>query len=388
MKNLGINDNGFHISRGTNISHLFIDKHLPRGDRKSYFNERDISQILKFGFDHIRLPVVEDRLWFSNGEKNAEAFSQLIHVVNQSIKAGLRVILCFHELKSHQFSSMGAITPALFLDSNEVDLFCDKWSELSSHFKSTPESSLAYELLNEPLAPSDEDWNKVLRRVYAQVRIKEAKRTLIIGSNYFQRPEKIKRLWLPENDHNIIRSFHFYYPEIFTHYRTSWSTMGEYDGPVSYPGRPVPKEFVYKLDTLGLHPEITNQPVSRLLITKLLKDAIGDAQQSIHPVYCGEFGCSKEVPINLRNLWYRDIVECLKNADIAWAHWDWKGNFGILDKDTWRPSGIHLAMGLNTPKWGFPKIPGSTLKEKLRHRASRVLAKFPRLYTLLKTIKK
>ena len=124
------------------------------------------------------------------------------------------------------------------------------------------------------------------------------------------------------------------------------------------------------------------------LITKLLKDAIGDAQQSIHPVYCGEFGGSKEVPINLRNLWYRDIVECLKNADIAWAHWDWKGNFGILDKDTWRPSGIHLAMGLNTPKWGFPKIPGSTLKEKLRHRASRVLAKFPRLYTLLKTIKK
>ncbi|QXD31752.1 glycoside hydrolase family 5 protein [Candidatus Pelagisphaera phototrophica] len=383
-----MNKNGFRISRGTNISHLFVDKHLPRGDRKSYFNERDISQILKLGFDHIRIPFVEDRLWFSNGEKNAEAFSQLNHVVNQSIKAGLKVILCFQELKSHQFSSMGAITPALFLDSNEVDLFCDKWSELSSHFKSTPESSLAYELLNEPLAPSDEDWNNVLAQIYNFIRKKEPNRTLVIGPNFFQWPVKMKHLKLDARDQNIIRSFHFYHPHLFTHNKTPWSATGKYEGPVTYPGRPVPKQFEKELESLGPYPKRENLPVTLTIIQNILKDVDSNPKQAMHPIHCGEFGCYHKVPLELQKLWFYDVVSSFEKAGIAWTQWDWKGNFGILDKDTWRPSGIHLAMGLNTPKWGFPKIPGSTLKEKLRHRASRVLAKFPPLYTLLKTIKK
>ena len=383
-----MNKNGFHIHRGTNISHLFVDEHLPRGDRRAYFNERDISQIARFGFDHIRIPIIEKRLWDETGNPHTDAFSYLNHIISVSIHAGLRVILCFHELRSHEFSTMGVITPKLFIDPNEIEIFCEKWSELSDRFVDYPTNSLAYELLNEPLAPADEDWNKVLKRVYAKIRTREAERTLIIGSNFFQRPEKIKRLWLPANDPNIIKSFHFYYPELFTHYKTTWSSMGKYDGPISYPGRPVPKEFEHKLETLGLHPKITNQPITRLLIKKLLRDAIGNAQQSIHPVHCGEFGCSKEIPKNLLELWYRDIVECMEEEGIAWTQWDWKGNFGLLDKDTWLPSGIHSAMGLKSPKRGFPKIPGSTLKEKLRYRVSRASAKYPPMQSLFRSIKR
>ena len=198
----------------------------------------------------------------------------------------------------------------------------------------------------------------------------------------------MKHLKLDAKDQNIIRSFHFYQPELFTHNKTTWSAQGKYEGPVTYPGRPVPKIFEKELADLGPHIKRNNQPFSKAILQNILRDADSNPEQAMHPIHCGEFGCYHKVPLELQKLWYDDVVSSFEEAGIAWTQWDWKGNFGILDKDTWRPSGIHLAMGLNTPRWGFPIIPGTYLKERLRHRASRVLAKFPPLHTLLKNIKK
>lgn len=370
-----MNANGFTIKRGTNISHLFVDESLPWNDQRLYFNRRDIQCICDFGFDHVRIPIVEERIWHSDGSVNVERIDYLDLVIRQCIDAGLRVILCLQEIASHQFTSRGAAVPALFQDQSEVDKLCSLWAGLSNRFKVLPNEKLAYELLNEPLAPEDEDWNRVFTQVYNGVRGLEPERTILAGSNFFQIPEKIKRLVLPAEDRNIIRSFHFYYPQLFTHNGASWSSLGEYKGPVQYPGRPVPKEHLLELESLGPHPKRSNSPMNKALMRRVIQDAVGSESQSVHPLHCGEFGCFASVPLRLKKRWIADVVGCLDEAGIAWTQWDWKGNFGLLDKTTWRPSGIHPAMGLTSARYRLPSFPKPRLRIRIRRRIG-ILARF------------
>ena len=51
------------------------------------------------------------------------------------------------------------------------------------------------------------------------------------------------------------------------------------------------------------------------------------------PLYCGEFGCLPTVFSEDRLLWYSDFREVLEENGIAWANWDYKGGFGIVDMD-------------------------------------------------------
>lgn len=370
-----MNANGFRLKRGTNVSHLFVDENLPLNDQRLYFNRRDIRCICDLGFDHVRIPIVEERIWHPDGSVIVERFDYLSLIVQQCIDAGLRVILCLQEIASHQFTFRGTAVPALFLDRREVEKLCSLWVGLSDRFKDFPNDKLAYELLNEPLAPEDEDWNRVFAQVYHVVRSREPERTILVGSNFFQIPEKIKRLVLPAEDRNMIRSFHFYYPQLFTHNGATWSSLGQYKGPVQYPGRPVPKEHLRELELLGTHPKLSNRPMNKAVMRRIIEEAIGSEERSAHPLHCGEFGCFAGVPLRLQQRWFADVVGSLEEAGVAWTQWDWKGNFGLLDKTTWRPSGIHLAMGLTNTRYRLPSLPKPRLWVRIRRRMG-VVARF------------
>lgn len=362
--------NEFSIKRGTNISEVFISTYLSDHDRDQFFNIRDIKQISRMGLDHIRIPISEEVMWTHKGKQIVKQFERLERAISDSIDNKLNVILCVHGLRSHPIPGKGV--PTLFKSVKKVKEFRKKWLELSNLFGHFPVKNLAYEILNEPRAPSDQDWNQVLKKIYLSIREKEPKRTLLFGSNFYQVPERIKTLVLPDNDPNIIRTFHLYYPFLLTHYKANWLRNGEYEGPIQYPGRPIPNEYTKDLiEPLGSHMGQNNNPVSKIVFAKVLRDAAKAIGATSHPIHCGEFGCIDTVPIEARKLWYSDVVECLQTDGIPWTNWDWKGNFGILDQETWRPSGIQHPMGLNTPKWSSAQKPHLSLKSKIRRRLGR-----------------
>jgi endoglucanase len=63
-----------------------------------------VQYIAEAGFDHIRLPVDEQQLWDSTGKRNDDAFQLLDNLMNWANKAGLRVVLDLHILRSHHFN--------------------------------------------------------------------------------------------------------------------------------------------------------------------------------------------------------------------------------------------------------------------------------------------
>ncbi|HOS84993.1 MAG TPA: hypothetical protein PK199_08765, partial [Bacteroidales bacterium] len=50
-------------------------------------------------------------------------------------------------------------------------------------------------------------------------------------------------------------------------------------------------------------------------------------------LYCNEFGCLPTVTRSQRLQYYTDLIDVLQSHNIAYAAWDYKGDFGIRQWD-------------------------------------------------------
>jgi endoglucanase len=310
----------FKIKRGTNIAH-WLSQSERRGEaRAGFFTQKDIAFINSAGFDHIRLPIDEEQMWDVEGKRYDDAFILLDQALSWCSDAGLRVVLDLHILRSHHFN---AEEKPLWTDEKEQDKFIKLWRNLSRAVHKWPNGMLAYEFMNEPVADDPEQWNQLLMRVADSIRAWEPERVLVIGSNRWQSANTFDQLKVPQDDPNIILSFHFYEPFHLTHYQASWTRLKDFKGEVNYPGQIVVN---------GTSPEerrIYNSDSLRKMIMKPLKVA----QQFKLPLYCGEFGVIDKAPVEDKLAWYKDMIDLFKQYNVAYANWNYKaGSFGIVDE--------------------------------------------------------
>jgi endoglucanase len=243
------------------------------------------------------------------------------------------VIVDLHTLRTHHF--LDEQTPQLYTDPDEEVRFVELWRQISDHLDWRSTDLVAYELLNEPVARDPDDWNRVAMAAYRAIRDREPERTIVLGSNWFNRPQTFRELRVPEDDDTIL-TFHYYLPMLVTHYTASWwSVGGTYTGPIHYPGQPIAEADLVGLDET-LRQEIErnrwNRPFNRLTIAQDVALPLAVANARGLPLYCGEFGCYHRTPDRLRQAWIRDILSVFDTYDIAWANWDYKGGFGIVDE--------------------------------------------------------
>ena len=312
--------NKFKISRGTNIAHWLSQSESRGVERESYFTAKDVQLIKKSGFDFIRVPVDEEQLWDSSGKRQAEAFALLKNCLNWAQKEKLKVVLDLHIVRSHYFM---AREKPLFTQVEAQDKFIALWKDLSSFANKWSNDFLAYELLNEPAAKKDDQWNGIMRRAVDSIRSWEKDRTIVIGSNRWQSVHTFANLRIPEDDKNIILSFHFYEPFLLTHFKAPFTPLKTFEGEVQYPGQIVlnPKgedqKTVYDRDTLE----------------KIILKAVEVAKRYKLPLNCGEFGVIDLAPEASKIAWYKDIVAIFQKHNISYSNWNYKdsGTFGIVD---------------------------------------------------------
>lgn len=321
---------GFQVRRGTNISHWLSQSRRRGAERKLFFQKRDVAFIAGSGFDHIRIPIDEEQMFDEEGRPEEEAFLLLESALEWSNEYNLRVIVDLHILRSHHFNEG---EKPLWTDPAAQERFLDCWKILSKRIGHWPASMVAYELMNEPVADDPEDWNKLVARAIGVVRKLEPNRPLVIGSNRWQTVDTFDQLRIPPGDRNIILSFHFYTPMPLTHYRASWTKVGEYSGPVRYPGL-----VVADRDMIGLPDDLVEaigdkRKYNRRELLELFKSPLAMARRTHLPLYCGEWGCLPSVPREDRLRWYTDMRLNLEQSGIAWATWDYKGAFGIVDNE-------------------------------------------------------
>ncbi len=321
----------FDVTRGVNISHWLSQSGRRAEQRREFFTERDVRFIAGLGYDHIRLPVDEEQLWDEEGNWHAEAFGLLNNGIAWAKKHDLRVVVDLHILRSHHFN---AKDKPLWTDPKAQDRFLRLWQDLSAELKQYPVDLIAYELMNEPVADDPEDWNRLVAKLVRAIRETEPTRKIVIGSNRWQSVHTFDKLRIPEGDRNIILSFHFYTPMLITHHQASWTGVGRYKGPVGYPGRLVEQEEIDKLpEDIARMVKGSNGVYDREALARLLAKPLAAAKKYDLPLYCGEWGCIKATPEKARLAWYDDVRSILEQHGIAWANWDYKGGFGIVERD-------------------------------------------------------
>lgn len=321
----------FDIRRGVNISHWLSQSGRRGAEREAFFTRADVEAIAGFGYDHIRLPIDEEQMWDEAGNKETRAFELLHAAIGWAIESNLRVIVDLHIIRSHHFN---VPENPLWTDRAEQLKFVKLWRQLSDELKDYPLDMVAYELMNEAVADDPDDWNRLVAETMVVIRELEPERKIVVGSNRWQSVNTFPDLVIPEDDPHIILSFHFYEPFLLTHHKASWTHIRDYDGPVNYPGLSVdpvnleglPEDLVR---TIGNHNHVYTQESMEEMIGIPLQYA----RERNLPLYCGEWGCLPTVPQEMRLQWYADLREILEKHEIAWANWDYKGGFGVVDRN-------------------------------------------------------
>lgn len=323
----------FNINRGINISHWLSQSNRRGVEREEFFTREDMNLIASLGFDHIRLPIDEVQMWDDSGNKEKRAFELLHHALQWAMDEDMRIIVDLHIIRSHHFNLP---ENPLWTKREEQEKFVDLWRQLSAELKDYPLDKVAYELMNEPVADDPELWNILVAETIEAIRKTEPNRKIVVGSNRWQSVNTFKYLRIPENDRHIILSFHFYEPFLLTHHQASWTHIAAYDGPVRYPGVTVnPSDIDPDLpqnviESLQYH----NGDFTKETLAEMIQLPLDFAKKHNLPLYCGEFGCLPTVPRESLLAWYDDLIDIFEKNEIAWTKWDYKGGFGIINRDT------------------------------------------------------
>ena len=224
------------------------------------------------------------------------------------------------------------ISKTLWNDNNAQQHFVELWRQIQGELKQYPNNLLAYELLNEPTAPTAADWNQLAAKALAAIRMEELDRKVVIGSNLWNNVTQVPLIEVPANDKNIILTFHFYNPHLLTHYQASWqSLLAHITAPVQYPG-PTISDTDFQLLSEASQKAINNEgrTFDKAKIKSLINQAVTRAQALGLQVWCGEFGCYNRTPRQSRLRWIEDVAQVCREYGVGHCLWNFQGGFGFV----------------------------------------------------------
>ena len=320
------------LGKGTNLAHWLSQTRRTGDERRDFITEQDIAYIAELGFDHVRLPLDEHQMWDEEGNRDEDAFEIMHRAITWSLQHDLLVLVDLHILRSHHFN---AAEKPLWTETSAQDQFIALWKDLSAALHEYPADSVAYELMNEPVADDPEDWNRLLAKAFAAVRELEPDRTVVIGSNRWQSADTFDQLTVPDDD-NIILSFHFYEPFLLSHYAAPWTDLKNYAGPVHYPGVILTQAEFDALpeDQQAIAEDWVGREFNRQILQDMMAKPLKRAKELNLPLYCGEYGVYMAAPMPDRLRWYRDMLEILQQNGISSANWNYKSDeFGLVGLD-------------------------------------------------------
>ena len=321
--------------RGVNLGGWFsqvdcIEEKDPQGfpglkaHMASFLGAEDLRRLRGWGFNHVRLPV--DYFNFFHGaslEQDSEAFVLLDKAIAEIHRAGLMVMLDLHKCPGHDFHN-GTVAeqpffsdPVCRADSRKV------WSVLAERYGDNEMTML--EILNEPTARDSAVWDRVKDEMFWHIRKAAPKSTIVVGSNKWNSACEFAHL-TPMEDDNVLYSFHFYNPVVFTHQKAPWIQGDAFRQTLVYPGTyELPAELHKRLPT-------DSGRWDKARMERELDAVLQFRAKYKVPVACGEFGVYAGGPDRASQLnWMRDFLEILAGAGIGYSYWNYKNlDFGVL----------------------------------------------------------
>lgn len=312
------------FEKGVNLSNWFQGGTVHEIDFLRYTYD-DLEDIQTLGVDVIRLPINFHGM--SSGDPDYILDPILLDflddIVDWTEDLGLHLIL-----DNHSFDDGGPTTPSVHTPLSKV------WPQLAEHFLDR-DSTLYFEIKNEPWDISDFIWDTIQQNIVNLIREIDEDRTLIVGPSSWNSYNNLDAM-MNYTDDNLIYTFHFYDPFIFTHQGASWTSPSmEPLAGVPFPHDaatipPCPSELLGTWIQSNLVSYPTQGTAENM--RNLIDIAAAFRTSRGVPIYCGEFGAyMRYTDPEHRVAWYRTTTEYLDSLEIGWTMWDYHGGFGLFE---------------------------------------------------------
>ncbi len=332
MYHCGVNMGGYLSQVKDNN---FSGEHL-----ENFITEDDFKRVKEWGFSIVRLPV--DYMLFdpeAKGELDNEKIGYIERAFKSAEKHGLNVILDYHIAQGHTFSSKSRKKNDIWDKGSENrGRFLGTWDFFSKKFSKY--KNVIFEIMNEPVADDDNDWNILAGEALGVIRKNAPDNYVVVESNRWGIPHTFPSLTVFD-DPKIIYSFHCYEPILVTHQLAEWVPFVNKDiyvKKVSYPGRAEGiadvAEKIKNSDEAAFGEFLKGQDreYNRDFLCDTLKPVIEFRKKYNVPVLCGEFGCIAKAEPETRKNWLSDIISIFRENKISYTYWNYKNmDFGLFD---------------------------------------------------------
>jgi len=319
--------------RGINLGGWLSQCEHTQAHYKSFITENDLRIISKWGLDHIRLPIDYELVRADDDSFKEEGFAHIDRCLEWCEKNKLNMILDLHKTAGFSFDEKA---DDFFRSSLLQDKFVTLWEELSRRYGKFS-SRLSFELLNEVVDENVADiWNDIIKRTIPAIRKLAPTIKILVGGVQNNSVLWVRKLDEPFDD-NVVYTFHFYEPLIFTHQSAYWVDRMPTDFSTEYPS-----ELQKYIEEAERFLPLMNQSFIEIVgskkadidfFKKAFADAISTAEERNAALYCGEYGVIDKAPLNSTLNWFSDIHSVFEEFNISRAAWTYKGkDFGITDK--------------------------------------------------------
>ena len=184
----------------------------------AFIQEEDIRKIASMGFDHVRLAIDYEVLEDEYGRTREEGFAYVTRVVEWCKRQELNIVLDLHKAYGYDFNNAGDQKKNILFTNKMVQKrFVNLWIKIAEHYAN--ETHVAFELLNEVVEQENaEAWNLLIAETVDAIR-RIARDTIIIYGGIQWNSVKTLKLLEKPKDENILFTFHFYEPLLFTHHQ-------------------------------------------------------------------------------------------------------------------------------------------------------------------------
>jgi len=319
--------NAAPFSRGINFSQWF-ETHNAQAIQFTRYIEQDFINVKSMGADVIRLPIRMHSMTLGAPEYTLDPLllKFLDTAVSWAEKHQLYIII-----DNHSFD------PVAPTDENIDGILLKVWAQLAARYKNHSKY-VVYEILNEPHGISDKRWGEIQGMAIDTIRKIDTTHAIIVGGTDYNSIGKLSSI--PKySDPNLIYTFHFYDPFLFTHQGASWGSpsLAPLAGvPFPAEGRLIPQTPNALKGTWveGALKNYKNDAAFSKLAASFDK-TVAFSKERNAPVFCGEFGVYMiQSPVKDRVIWYYFVTSLMERRNIARASWDYFGGFGIFNNQT------------------------------------------------------
>ncbi|PTQ92876.1 aryl-phospho-beta-D-glucosidase BglC (GH1 family) [Mucilaginibacter yixingensis] len=307
-------DNGISISW---LDQTWNDKMLD----KDGITDADLDLLKQIGFKTIRLPVAFEYL-----EEKHVPRQKVLECIDKAWqlcrKHHFRLIVDYH---------YGSLNDQNFVP--ETKTVINTWLILAQKYLNKDYDNLFFEIYNEPPPINPQIWKDAAYNIVSAIHKVDRRRTLLVGASNYNSIYELSRL-VRLADENIIYTFHFYEPFLFTHQGAAW--VGNQVATVGVP-------FPYNAEKF---PQLNQKAKGTAGEQNYNKYRLDGNEASVHdkllivkhwadkyqiPIICTEYGCYNEYADPDSRCRYLKCVRAnLKTLNIPGVLWDYNTNFSIF----------------------------------------------------------